>query len=116
MVKTEVSLALDPSRLPATLAKRLKDQLSVLSTQVLADCNRYARDDTGRMIASSYAASVPADGKLCWNTSYARRVYYTGTPSHAHNAAASLRWCEKAKAIHAKAWVQTLTQLLEVSK
>ncbi|MCE5344520.1 MAG: minor capsid protein [Eubacteriales bacterium] len=112
MAQTQVKLVLNPRGLPATLAIRWKAQLGALSTQVLMDCNRYARDDTGRLIASSRTASIPAEGKLCWSTPYARRVYYTGTPSHAHNAAASLRWCEKARAIHTRAWAQTAVKLL----
>ena len=57
-----------------------------------------------RMIASSYAASDLRRGRLVWNTAYARRVYSTGTPSRKHNAAASLRWCERAKTLHTAAW------------
>jgi len=78
--------------------------LSGLSALVLADCDRYVRDDTGRLRASARVASDLPNGRLAWRAPYARRVYYTGTPSQAHNALASLRWCERAKAAHAGAW------------
>ena len=88
----------------ARLRAGWKAGLGGLSAQALADCNRYARDDTGALIRSSQSASRLTEGKLIWRTTYARRVYYTGTPSAARNPAASLRWCEKAKALHAAAW------------
>jgi hypothetical protein len=111
-LKTEVRLVLRPGTLPLTQAARRRDLLAALSALVLQDCNRYARDDTGRLIASSGSASVLTEGKLCWSTPYARRVYYAGTPRRAHNPAASLRWCEKAKTLHGKAWTQAAARLL----
>ena len=112
MAKTQIRLTLRPDGLPAALRARWQANLAALSTQVLADCNRYARDDTGRMIASSRTASAPAEGRLVWATPYARRVYYTGKPSRAHNGGASLRWCEKAKGLHARAWTRAAARML----
>jgi hypothetical protein len=111
-VKTEIRLILRPDSLPLTLQKRWQQHRAELSLQVLQDCNRYARDDTGRLIASSGTASVPEKGLLRWRTPYARRVYYTGIPSRVHNPGASLRWCEKAKALHARMWIQMAARLL----
>ena len=37
-------------------------------------------------------------------TKYARRVYYTGTPSKQPNENASLLWCEVAHDAHGKEW------------
>jgi len=109
---TTVTLTLAPYGLPQTLPGRLQGALLAVSEQALADCNRYARDDTGRLIASSKTASDPANGRLIWRTPYARRVYYTGTPRRGKNPGASLRWCEKAKALHAESWRALLTQTL----
>ncbi|MEA4998640.1 MAG: minor capsid protein [Candidatus Limiplasma sp.] len=104
MLHMAVTLRMDAAGIRRAVAARLAQGLPVVAAQVLADCNRYARDDTGRLIRSSYAASDLAAGRLVWRTPYARRVYYAGTPSLRVNGAASLRWCEKAKAAHAMQW------------
>ena len=103
MYRALATVTLSPQSPFTDMAKTVQACLPALSAQVLIDCNRYARDDTGRMIASSYAASDLRRGRLVWNTAYARRVYSTGTPSRKHNAAASLRWCERAKTLHTAA-------------
>lgn len=100
----------------ARLRAGWKAGLGGLAAQALADCNRYARDDTGRLRRSAYAASDLPAGRLVWQTPYARRVYYTGAPSHAHNALASLRWCERAKAAHGAAWLRTAAKMLGGAK
>jgi hypothetical protein len=112
MPQSTVKLALAPDGLIENFPRRLRDALPELSAQVLADCNRYARDDTGRMIASSRAASDLKAGRLVWQTPYARRVYYTGIPSRRKNPGASLRWCEKAKALHAETWARLAARKL----
>lgn len=104
MIQCQVKIQGQPGRLVTRLKARWKAALPVISARVLADCNRYARDDTGTLIRSSYASSRLSEGKLIWDAPYARRVYYTGTPSRSHNPQASLRWCERAKAAHVDAW------------
>lgn len=99
-----MTITFDPETVLRRERERWRQALPSLAAQVLADCNRYARDDTGALIRSSQSASRLAEGKLIWRTPYARRVYYTGAPSPARNPEASLRWCEKAKALHAAAW------------
>lgn len=93
----------------AACAARLKDRyeskvIPVLSEQVLKDANFYARKDTGAMIDSSQAASDFEKGRLVWDTPYAKKVYYTGTPSKDSNPNASLMWAHKAKNAHNKDW------------
>ncbi len=68
------------------------------------DCNRYVRMDKGTLRKSSYSASQLDRGLIIWNTPYARRVYYTGTPRTVKNPNASLQWCEKAKAEYLDKW------------
>lgn len=106
------TLAVRPSAVLTGVPGKLSKALPAVAAQALADCNLYARDDTGRLIASSYPASDLPNGRLVWQTPYARRVYYTGAPSHKHNPSASLRWCEKAKALHRHAWAALAAQTL----
>ncbi len=44
---------------------------------------------------SSAKGSDPENGKAVWDTPYAKRVYYTGTPSKDKNPDASLMWAQK---------------------
>lgn len=104
MIQCQIKLQWKSGVAAAQLKARWKAALPAISARVLADCNRYARDDTGTLIRSSYASSRLSEGRLSWTAPYARRVYYTGTPSRSHNPQASLRWCERAKAAHADAW------------
>lgn len=112
MLNPTVMIRLDAAALQARAVNRWQAGLAALSAQVLADCNRYARDDTGRLIQSSHAASRLAGGRLIWRTPYARRVYYTGAALRTRNPNASLRWCEKAKALHLRAWTALAARTL----
>ena len=85
----------------------------ILSQQVLKDSNVYARLDSGEMIASSLRASNFKDGVLVWDTPYAKRVYYTGTPSKDVNSNASRLWFEVAKKKKLKTWVKVLDNIIK---
>lgn len=98
---------------------KLKDALSSnrimyqLSTQVLEDCNRYARKMTGHLIQTSRFGSDKYAGVLRWTTPYAVRVYYTGTPSTEFNPNARLMWCDYAASVHGGEWVKLLASMIQ---
>ena len=83
----------------------------LLSSQILADSNRYARMDTGELIFSSQRASDLPKGQLVWDTPYARRVYFTGTPSHDRNPYAELMWVTVAVDRHRNDWITLFENL-----
>lgn len=112
MQTPSVSVTFDPASVAARLRARWQRGLPELSARILADCNRYARDDSGTLIRSSHTASNLTEGRLAWRTAYARRVYYTGTPRTRRNGGASLRWCEKAKTLHGSQWAALAAQQL----
>ena len=111
-MSAKVTLLFDAASFGLSVKVRWQQALPDIAAVVLADCNRYARDDTGKLIQSAYAASSLVQGKLIWSTPYARRVYYTGQASHANNANASLRWCERACALHLAQWESLVTAKL----
>lgn len=90
----------------ARVTKARDRALPILTEQVLKDSNFYARQDSGALIASSIGATDYKKGILIWNTPYAAKVYYTGTPSRDVNANASKMWFEVAKSKHLKEWVK----------
>lgn len=99
-VKFEVKEA----ALRARLDRAWNGALYPLSSQVLSDCNEYVKVDQNILRESSYTASDLKKGRLIWNTPYARRQYYTGTPNKEKNPNASVQWCEKAFSAYHKDW------------
>ena len=83
----------------------------LLSSQILADANKHARMDTGEMIASSQRASDLPKGLLVWDTPYARRVYFTGTPSTDRNPDAELMWVHVARDRYGNDWLAMFERL-----
>ena len=82
----------------------------IVAEQILTDCNTYVRMQSGNLADHGH---TEAGGKrIVWNTSYAKKVYYTGTPRKNKNPNASLRWCEKAKRNHKQEWARMATRLV----
>lgn len=79
--------------------------LEELSSEILNDCNQYCKEDTGTLIASSLIHSDLKNGKLIWQTPYARPQYWEiRTAYKTVNPNASWRWCELAKKRHMGQW------------
>lgn len=87
-----------------------KQMVAVLTEQVVKDSNIYCRQDQGTLMASAISSSRPDDGLAIWNTPYAKRMYYTGTPSTDVNPNASLLWVEKARKLYAKTTWKKIAQ------
>lgn len=83
----------------------------LMASQVLADANKHARMDTGEMILSSQRASDLPKGLIVWDTPYAKRVYFTGTPSTDRNPDAELMWVHVARDRYGKDWIAMLENL-----
>ena len=84
--------------MPAILAKVQagSDAMVIAVTEAVIEYgNRFVREDQGTLKDSALIASRPKDGLAIWDTPYAKRVYYTGTPSTDVNPDASLMWAEK---------------------
>jgi hypothetical protein len=106
-----VYITTDIPRIKVRVNNAWQNTLAPLAEQMLTDCNQYVRQQTGALRSSSLSASIPREGLLIWNTPYAKRVYYTGTPRKNVNPNASLMWCEKAEGRHRGDW-QRLAQKL----
>ena len=84
-----------------------KDGLAKLSAIILESCNKYCKEDTGMLIASSMTHSDLPNGRLVWQTPYAARQYYEIRTAYTDvNENASWRWCEVAKQNHRERWVR----------
>lgn len=99
-----VTIKTDRARIRARINAGIASAIPAVAEQALSDCNEYCRVDQGQLKESSQTASDVKAGKLVWDMPYARRVYYTGTPSKHPNKNASLMWCEVAQDAHGKDW------------
>lgn len=95
------------------IQKATKLGLFAASTQALKDSNFYAKQDSGKMIASSIRASDLKEGKLIWDTPYARRQYYLDATSKDTNPNAQKMWAEVAAKRHGKQWKAILQKAID---
>ena len=100
---------------PGMTVSRLKNlfydrALPIVAEQMLSDCNTYVRMQDGTLANSARVENGGRD--ITWNTRYAKKVYYTGTPRRNVNPNASLRWCEVAKRKHSRDWASRATDIV----
>lgn len=100
-----VKIIINRRAVEAKVEYAFKDGMGALANEILNDCNQYCKEESGTLIASSYMHSNLDEGKLIWQTSYAKRQYWeikTAIPQP--NPQASWKWCEVAKRKHLERW------------
>lgn len=97
-----VRINIDPNQCAAKVQGAWDKGLYALSSQVLADCNQYCKEDTHALIDSSLAQSKLSEGKLIWQTPYARRQYWSIQTSLTPGR--TWKWCETAKRRFKSVW------------
>ena len=97
-----VRIKIDPHQCAAKVTGAWDKTLYALSAQILGDCNQYVKRDQGGLEASSYAHSILRDGKLIWQTPYAKRQYWEIQTSYTPGR--TWKWCETAKRKHKSDW------------
>lgn len=111
-----VKINLRRSAVEARVSEAFQASLPLLCEEILTDCNQYCKEDTGMLIASSLTHSRPQEGKLIWQTPYARRQYWAiRTAYRTVNPNATWRWCEHAKNRHLAQWNQQAQRLMEMN-
>ena len=109
-----VRISFNPTTTTLRITNTFNSKMGLLASEVLNDCNQYCKEDTGMLIASSYIHSRLDEGKLIWQTPYARRQYWEiRTAYQTVNPKARWRWCEYAKQRHLKQWRAQAQRLLE---
>ena len=102
-----VKFNIDTNKIQVKMDNTWKTGLEMLSSQILRDCNKYCKEDTGMLIVSSFIHSDLKNGRLVWQTPYAARQYYEIRTAYKDvNSNASWRWCEVAKANHKDTWAR----------
>ena len=99
-----IKIQISPNQVEAKVKAAWDKGLYALSSEILADCNEYCKEDTGMLIASSNTHSLPQEGKLIWQTPYAKRQYWAIRTSL--RPGRTWKWCETAKRNHKDRWKQ----------
>lgn len=112
-----VRINIDGNKIQAKIDNTWENGLEMLSSQILKDCNRYCKEDTGMLIMSSFIHSDLKHGRLVWNTPYAARQYYEIPTAYKDvNSNASWRWCEVAKNLHQADWGRQAQAIMRLYK
>ena len=112
-----VKIDINQNKVQVKINNMWKNGLGMLSSEILNDCNQYCKEDTGMLIASSYIHSKLDEGKLIWNTPYARRQYYKIRTAHTDvNSQARWKWAHFAKSVHARDWARAAQKIMEKMK
>lgn len=111
-----IKIQIDPGAVESKVIAAWEKGLPQLSEEILADCNEYAKEDTGTLIQSSQIHSRPKDGLLIWQTPYARRQYWAiRTAYKDKNPKASWKWAEVAKRHHFERWEKLAEKALKMN-
>jgi hypothetical protein len=106
-----VKIRIDPEKVGAKVMNAWKDGLKDLSEEILADCNEYCKEDQHTLIDSSLAHSQPEQGRLIWETPYAKRQYWAIKTSLTPGR--TWKWCETAKRKHKSRWKESAERRLK---
>ena len=111
------TIKVDKSKVEAKVTGAWKECLPQLCEEILNDCNQYCKEDTGMLIASSFIHSRLDEGKLIWQTPYAKRQYWEIQTAFTDvNPQATWKWCEVAKRNHLGRWERQAQKLFEEGK
>ena len=112
-----VKISVNTNRIANKIDTTWNKGVAMLSSIIRSDCNRYCKEDTGMLIASSMIHSDLSKGRLVWQTPYAARQYYEIPTAYKDvNANASWRWCEVARQLHKEQWSRQAQEIMRLYK
>lgn len=97
-----VKITRDKNRIAQKIAAGKRAATIAVTEAIIEYGNIYVREDQGTLMDSALTASRPEEGLAIWDTPYAKKVYYTGSPSKDRNPNASLQWAEVGVSAHKK--------------
>lgn len=90
-----IKIKRNAAAIQAKIAAGKKQMIPAVTEAVIQYGNIFVREDQGALKNSALISSRLQEGKAVWDTPYAKKAYYTGTPSTDVNPDASLMWAEK---------------------
>lgn len=101
-----VKVIFDNHKVITRIKQAWVDATPDLTRTILDDCNKYCKEETGALIASSEKATDFKTGKIAWDTPYAHRQYWLVTAHKTVNPNATWRWADVAKSKHLQKWTR----------
>jgi hypothetical protein len=101
---------------PQRIQQNLSFAQMALDQQVLKDANYFIPFYEGILRDSAINASSIGEGRIVWNTPYARRLYYNPQFNFSKDRNPNARglWFESAKAQHKSSWIQLAEQAVRM--
>lgn len=97
-----MKITVSKAQLQAKVDSAWKKSLRYLASEVRKDCNQYVKYDKGQLERSSLVHSVLEQGKIVWDTPYAKRQYWEIKTSLTPGR--TWKWCETAKVKYKDKW------------
>ena len=97
-----VKIKINPNQCEAKVTNAWNKGLRKLTSEIRDDCNQYVKRDKGRLEGSSKEHSILEQGKIIWQTPYAKRQYWEIRTSLIPGR--TWKWCETAKRRHKADW------------
>lgn len=98
----------------AKIQNAWKDGLPLLTEEIKNSCNEYCKWDSGDLNRSADIHSLPKEGKIIWQTPYARRQYWEIRTAHKDvKPKATWKWAEVAKQHHKEQWEKQAQKIFE---
>ena len=111
-----VKVNISPHAVQAKVMGAWNKGLALLTEEIKNDCNEYCKWEEGTLNRSADEHSLPKEGKIIWQTPYARRQYWEIRTAHTDvKPFASWKWCEVAKRKHKEQWAKQAQRLLEMN-
>jgi hypothetical protein len=88
--------------------------LAILTEGIKDDCNQYCKYENGALSRSADIHSIPKEGKIIWQTPYARRQYWEIKTNLSGDPKRTWKWVHAAKAEHERQWIRQAAVLMGV--
>lgn len=97
------------------LTGAFQDGQKALDQQVVKDSNFYIPRDTGNLEGSGIRASIFGEGKVAWETPYAKRLYYNPQYNFStdSNPQAQGLWFEAARSRFVSSWIKLTEEAIK---
>lgn len=89
--------------------------LAILTEEIMNDSNQYVKVDKHTLEMSVLSHSIPKEGKIIWQTPYARRQYWAIQTAYKDvNPNATWKWFHVAKSKHLQRWIKQAERLVKM--
>lgn len=106
MISFRVKINFSKNGVKQDINRRIRRSQFMLDNQIAKDSNTFIPMDEHYLEKSVFTASKFGQGRLIWNTPYARRLYYNPQYNFSKdlNPKAQGLWFEAAKKLYKKDW------------